>query len=394
VGALLLSPGRQAKTEEKGAAVYDLIVIGLGAMGSATAYHAARSGHKVLGLDAFERAHTRGSSHGRSRIIRESYAEGPQYVPLVQRAFELWRELERESGRPLLTMTGGLYIGTPDSDIVTGVLRSASEHGLLIDYLDAQDAMRRFPGFRLSDDLVAVYEANGGVLDAEACVLAHLDMAAKWGAEIHHSEPVVRWSPDGSGVQVETAQGAYTAARLVITAGPWIGGLLTGLALPLIVWRVANAFFEPAVPNFDLGRCPFYLLEGPEGTYYGFPSIPGQGLKVGRHDTGEPTTPEGARRVVSDRDVEGLRSALERYMPGAAATLKATSTCLYTMAPDEDFIIDRHPLYPQVAYASACSGHGFKFSASIGEVLVSMAIAGITPALVSSFSAARLGVRA
>ncbi len=370
--------------------LYDLIVLGLGAMGSAAAYHAARGGQKVLGLDAYERNHTMGSSHGHSRIIRESYAEGPQYVPLVQRAYVLWRELEKASGRHLLTMTGGLYMGSPDSDIVTGVLRSAREHNLSCDYLTAAEVTSKFAGFRIPEEMVGVYEENGGVLDAEACVGAHLDMAARLGADLHHSEPVVKWTADGDGVRVETNAGSYTAGRLIVTAGPWTGRVLSELSLPLTPWRVANAYFEPIRPDFDVGRCPFYLLEVPEGTYYGLPALPGQGLKAGRHDAGEVcTTPESARRKVDASEVEELRSVLDRYIPGAAGKLKATTTCIYTMTPDEDFIIDRHPEHPQVVYASACSGHGFKFSSAMGEVLAGMAFGETTPPLVTSFSAAR-----
>ena len=374
--------------------MYDLIVLGLGAMGSATAYHAALGGQRVLGLDAFERNHNKGSSHGHSRIIRESYAEGPQYVPLVQRAYTLWHDLEVASGRPLLTMTGGLYIGTPESEIVTGVLRSAREHNLPYDYLSAVEVTSRFPGFRPPDEMVGVYEERGGVLDAEACVGAHLDMASRHGAELHHNEPVLRWSGAGDGVRVETATATYSAASLVITAGSWTNEVLAGLSLPLTVWRVYNAFFEPSGSDFEVGRCPFYLLEVPEGTYYGLPNLPGQGLKAGRHDNGEVSTPATARRTVDAAEVEGLRSVLEHYMPGAASDLKATSTCIYTMTPDEDFIIDRHPQYPQVVYASACSGHGFKFSAAIGEVLAAMAQGGPTPSLISPFSAGRFTVTA
>ncbi|HET6312207.1 MAG TPA: N-methyl-L-tryptophan oxidase [Chloroflexia bacterium] len=374
--------------------MYDLIVIGLGAMGSATAYHAASRGHRVLGLDAYERNHANGSSHGRSRIIRESYAEGPEYVPLVQRAYKLWRDLEEESSRSLLTIIGGVYIGSPGTEIVRGVLRSAEEHGLACDYLSAAELMSRFPGFRVPEDMVAVYEANGGVLDAEACVGAHLDLAARHGAELRHGEPVLRWAADGGGVRVETAAGSYTGDRLVIAAGPWIGGLLADLSLPLAVWRVYNTFFEPTRPEFEVGRCPFYLLEVPEGTYYGLPSLPGQGLKAGRHDAGEVSTPQNVRRTVDGSEVEAIRSVLERYMPGAAGALKATTTCVYTVTPDADFVIDRHPEHPQVVYASPCSGHGFKFSSAIGEVLCDLALEGTSAFDVAVFSAERFGIGA
>lgn len=373
--------------------LYDLIVIGLGAMGSAAAYHAARRGNKVLGLDAYQRNHTRGSSHGRSRIIRESYFEGTEYVPLVQRAYELWRELEEESGRHLITMTGGMYIGSPRSAMITGVRRSADEHSLACDYLTAAEVMFRFPIFHVPDSMVGVYEVNGGILDAEACVTVHLDLAIRCGAELHHGEPVVRWTADGSGVCVETPQGNYMGERLVIAAGPWTSDILPDLPLPLTVWRVVNAYFEPTRADFSIGRCPFYILDVPEGIYYGLPALPGQGLKVGRHDVGEACTPRTIRREVDSSEVDALRSALDRYMPGASGVLKATATCIYTMTTDTHFIIDRHPIHSQVVYASCCSGHGFKFSSAIGEVLTDLAI-GETPGQpIGIFSASRFNSR-
>ncbi|HUP27786.1 MAG TPA: FAD-dependent oxidoreductase, partial [Chloroflexia bacterium] len=232
----------------------------------------------------------------------------------------------------------------------------------------------RFPGFRVPESMVGVYEENGGVLDADACIGAHLDMALRHGADLRHNEPALGWTADGAGVTVKTAQGSYSASALIVAVGPWTPGILPDLALPLTVWRVANAFFEPSRPEFQVGRCPFYLLEVPEGTYYGLPELPGQGLKAGRHDTGEACTPETARREVSAAEVEDLKRVLDVYMPGAGGKLKGTLTCLYTMTPDEDFIIDRHPQHRQVVYASACSGHGFKFSSAIGEVLSGMAL--------------------
>jgi sarcosine oxidase len=315
-------------------------------------------------------------------------------VPLVQRAYKLWRDLEEASSRPLLTITGGVYIGSPDSDIVRGVLRSAEAYGLACDYLTASELMSRFPGFRVPEEMVAVFEARGGVLDAEACVGAHLDLAARHGAELRHNEPVLRWAADGGGVRVETPTGSYAGERLVIVAGPWIGGMLADLSLPLSVWRVYNAFFEPIRPEFEVGRFPFYLLEVPEGTYYGMPSLPGQGLKAGRHDRGEVSTPQSIRRSVDPAEVAAMRSVLDRYMPGAAGPLKATTTCVYTVTPDEDFIIDRHPEHPQVVYASPCSGHGFKFSSAIGELLSDLALEGASAFDAAVFSARRFGVRA
>ena len=225
---------------------FDVIVIGLGAMGSATAYHLARRGHRVLGLDANARGHKNGSSHGTTRIIREAYFEAPQYVPLVQRAYALWRELEAESGRDLLTITGGLNIGTPESEFVSGARMSAQLHHLPYEELSNAEVAARFPGFRLPEEIVAIYEPNAGILDPEACVFAHLDLAATaWRGRFITDEPARRWSAEGDGVHVETDQGVYTAARLVITAGPWAGEVLADLGLPLRVQRIVNVHFAP-----------------------------------------------------------------------------------------------------------------------------------------------------
>ncbi|MGN6810491.1 MAG: N-methyl-L-tryptophan oxidase [Thermomicrobiales bacterium] len=369
---------------------YDAIVLGLGAMGSATAYHLARRGTRVLGLDAYPRGHTQGSSHGRSRIIREAYFEAPEYVPLVQRAYHLWRELEAESGQALLTLTGGLNLGAPDSELVTGALASARQHQLPYEYLTAADVTARFPGFRPPEGAVAVYEPNAGILAPEACVGAHLDLAMRHGAVLQFNEPVRHWSADGAGVRVDTAQGTYQAARLVIAAGPWSAAVLAGLGLPLTVQRIVNVHFAPAEPDrFAPGRCPIYILSEPEGEYYGFPALPGQGVKFGRHDTGEVCTPATIRRMVDEGEVAALRAVLDRYLPGAGGDVLWTLTCMYTNTPDRHFILDRHPAHEQVVYGCGFSGHGFKFSSVIGEILADLALDGTTKHPIGFLSAAR-----
>ena len=370
---------------------YDVIVIGLGGMGSATAYHLARRGRRALGLDAFARGHAQGSSHGRSRIIREAYAEAPDYVPIVQRAYALWRELEAESGAALLRVTGGLTIGPADGAGPRGVIESARRFSIPCERLDPAEVAARFPGFRLPDDYVAVHQPNSGILAPEACVGAHLDLAARHGADLRHGEPARAWSADGAGVRVTTDQGSYAAERLVVTAGPWAGQFLADLGLPLTVRRQYNVHFQPAQPGlFTPERCPVYGWDVPEGEYYGCPALPGQGIKFGRHDTGEVTTPEAARRQVDDREIQALRAVLDRYMPGAAGDVLWTLTCLYTMTLDEHFILDRHPAHPQVVYGCGFSGHGFKFSSVIGEIMADLALEGATAHEIGFLSARRL----
>ncbi|MDQ6907891.1 MAG: N-methyl-L-tryptophan oxidase [Chloroflexota bacterium] len=369
---------------------FDVIVIGLGAMGSATAYHAARRGKRVLGLDVYPRGHKNGSSHGTTRIIREAYQEAPEYVPLVQRAYALWRELEAESGRSLLTITGGLNIGAPGSEFVSGSRMSAQLHHLPYEELSNTEVAARFPGFRLPDGIGAIYEPTAGFLHPEECVFAHLDLAARYGAEIHHSEPAIRWAADGDGVRVETEQSVYTASQLVITAGPWTSEMLTELGLPLRVQRIVNVHFAPTVPEkFAPEQCPIYLMQVPEGDYYGFPALPGEGVKIGRHDIGEVCTPETIRRDVDLEEIAMLRAVLDRYMPGAAGEMLWSLTCMYTNTPDRHFILDWHPTHANVVYGCGFSGHGFKFASVIGEVMADLALHGATQHDIGFLSASR-----
>ncbi len=369
---------------------YEVIVLGLGGMGSATAYHLARRGRRVLGLDAFARGHQNGSSHGRSRGIREAYGESPQYVPLVQRAYALWRELEEETGQHLLTITGGIGIGPAEPGFGATQKESAARYALSVEELTADEIMARWPGFRVPDGYAGIYDPHTGFLLPEPCVAAHLDLAAKHGAALHHHEPVMRWSPDGAGVRVETETATYLADALVITAGPWAGEILRDLHLPLEPWRMYNVYFAPTRPDlFGPDRFPVYGVRGPEGSYYGVPMLPGDGLKVGRHDRGDVCTPETARRTIEPEEIAAMRAVLDTYLPGATGEVLAATTCLYTMTPDSDFIIDRHPDHARVVYAAGFSGHGFKFSAVIGEVMADLAADGATRHPVSFLAASR-----
>lgn len=368
---------------------YDALVVGLGGMGSAASYHLAKDGHEVLGLEAFSRGHTWGSSHGGSRIIREAYAEAVEYVPLVQRAYALWQELEAESGQDLLTVTGGLVAGLRDGKILQGSLNSARKHNLRIEQLSAVDVAERYPGIRFSDDLAAIYDPRSGILNPEKCVDAHLDRAEQLGAEIHHEEPVLDWGATSSGAWVRTHQGTYEAERLIFTAGPWAGQLLDDLRLPLTVERVVNVHFEPKKPElYGPDICPVYTLTFPEVSYYGFPLLPGQGMKVGSH-TGTPTSPDDVKRTVEDSEIEEYRQVLENYFPDAAGAYKRSVTCLYTTTPDRNFIIDRHPEHNHVVFACGFSGHGFKFCSIVGEILGQLAVAGNSDYSIDFLSASR-----
>ena len=352
---------------------FDAIIVGLGAMGSAAAYHLARAGRKVLGLDRFAPPHAFGSSHGQTRIIREAYFEHPLYVPLIQRAYELWADLQSQSGRTLFQPTGGLMIGRPDSAVVAGALRSATEHRLKFQLLPAADVRRQFPALRPAEEMVAVWEPRAGILFPERCIEAHLVLAREQDAELRYDEPVSRWEPSESGIRVRSARGEYNAEQLLLTSGSWVKSLLPGLSLPFSVERQVQFWFEPKNPAaFQPTHCPIHIWEYEPGKhFYGFPDL-GEGVKVAGHHAGEITNPDTINRSVAPAEIEAMRSVVRRFLPDADGPLRSSVVCMYTNTPDNHFFLDRHPECPQVLIASPCSGHGFKFSSVIGEVLADL----------------------
>jgi sarcosine oxidase len=361
-------------------APWDVAVVGLGAMGSAAAYHLAARGLRVLGLDRHAPPHALASSHGRTRIIREAYFEHPLYVPLVRRAYDLWAALERDSGRSLLRITGGLNLGRPDSVLVAGARCSVEEHGLAHAMLTAGEVRARFPALQPHEGTVALWEPRAGILDPEACVAAHLQAAAAHGAALRCDEPVLRWSASGDGLVVVTARGEHRARRVILAAGPWIRSLLPDLHLPLTVERQVQFWFEPTEPTdaFAPERCPVHLWELDDGRYfYGFPDL-GHGVKLAMHHGGECIDPDRVRREVGDDEVASVRELVRRHVPAADGPLRDAAVCLYTNTPDGHFWIDAHPTYPDVLVASACSGHGFKFASAIGEILADLVTRGDT----------------
>jgi len=354
----------------------DAVVVGLGAMGSAALAALASRGRRVIGLDRFTPPHAFGSSHGKSRIIREAYFEDPRYVPLVQRAYERWADLERESGRTLLLRTGGLMIGPPGGALVSGALRSAEVHALPHQLLSAAEARAAYPALRVPDDAVAVREPRAGVLFPEACIAEQLERARRHRAEIRCDEPAIAWAAEGEGVEVRTERGRFRAGHLVLCAGAWLARLVPELELPLAVTRQALFWFEPAAhpERFAPGRFPIFIWEDEPGRFlYGFPDL-GDGIKIARHQEGEATDAESVRREVGADEIEIMRAALSRCIPDAAGRVRETAVCLYTNTPDQHFIVAVHPEHPQVVIASPCSGHGFKFASALGEVLADLAM--------------------
>ncbi len=349
---------------------YDVVVVGLGAMGSAAAFHLARRGLRVLGLDRHTPPHPHGSSHGESRVIREAYFEHPAYVPLVQRAYELWAELEEYTGQSLLQITGGVMLGSPSSAAVAGALRSAQMHHLAHERLSADEVRRRFPALHPSPDQIGVFEPRAGILYPEACVQAHLDAARQAGAELRFAEPLTGWRATGEGVEGTMPQGHYSAGLLILSVGPWLPRLMP--QLPLAIQRQVMLWFRPVrdAADFAPGRCPVFLWEVEPGqVFYGIPDL-GQGVKVARHHGGKLSPRiEQMEREVEEQDIEQVREFLARHIPAANGNVLRARVCPYTNTPDGHFLVDQHPEHPQVWLMSPCSGHGFKFASAIGELL-------------------------
>jgi sarcosine oxidase len=372
---------------------YDTIVVGLGAMGSATLFHLADRGQRVLGLEQFAPNHRMGSSHGDSRIIREQYFEHPQYVPLVQRAYVLWRELEKRAGVPLMRINGGLMIGPADGVVVTGTLRSAKEYQLPHEVLSAREVKERFPAFDLDPELVAVFDPNAGFLDPDAANRAHIQAARRAGAEARYDEVVLEWKPDGDGVEVRTPSGSFRADNLVLCLGAWTNDLAAVLGLPLTVERQVLFWLDAdrSDSRYDSARFPIYAYEYQPGHIcYGFPRLL-RGVKASVMHSGELAPhPWEVERNVDPLEIEPLRAALRPVLPDLSrAAVKESGVCLFTNTPDHDFVIDRHPLHPQVLISSPCSGHGFKFASAIGEAQAQIIMDGESRLDLSAFSLSR-----
>lgn len=382
---------------------YDVIVLGLGGMGSSAAYHLAARGQRVLGLERHTPAHDQGSSHGGSRIIRQSYFEDPGYVPLLLRAYELWEQLQRDSGVEVYALTGGLYLGAAESRAVSGSLRAARHWGLPHELLDAAEVRRRFPTFDPPEDAIALYEANAGFARPERTVSASIALAQRFGADLRFGEPVLTWESTAAGVRVTTAAGTYEAAEMVVAPGAWAPQLLADLGVPITIERQVMYWFQPTdgVDPYRSDRHPIYIFEDAAGVQiYGFPAIDGPqgGAKIAFFRGGRPCTPETIDREVSRDEVAAMGTSAGRLLPTLPGRFLKAATCMYSNTADEHFVVARHPEHEHVTVACGFSGHGFKFVPVIGEVLADLAINGSTdhplalfdprrPALLSSSAA-------
>jgi sarcosine oxidase len=370
---------------------FDVVVIGLGVMGSAALRELARRKRSVLGIERFAAGHDRGSSHGATRIIRLAYFEHPSYVPLVQRAYEMWREIEAAAGQKLLHVTGVAEMGPPEGQLVKGTLASARLHGLRHEVLSAAALMRRFPVFRLPPDYIAVVQPDGGFLLAEPSIRALLAQANHAGAQVRERATVRAIEPRANGVRVLTDGGAIDARAAIVAAGPWLKSLLPDLPVRLRVTRQVMAWFAPAEPEpFAPGLFPVFLIESRHGMHYGFPPFAGRGIKVAKHHhRNEAVDPDCYDRTASAEDESLIRALLADHIPAADGPLLDAKTCLYAVTPDGDFIIDRLPGFPQLIIASPCSGHGFKFAPAIGEILADLATVGESRRDIARFSLER-----
>ncbi|MET0599003.1 MAG: N-methyl-L-tryptophan oxidase [Mesorhizobium sp.] len=377
-------------------AVYAAAVVGLGAMGSAALFHLTRRGlgtgdRRVIGLEQFEPGHDRGSSHGESRAIRLGYSEHPSYVPLLRRAFRNWRALEKLSETAFLTTTGILEAGKPGSRMVAGSLEACLLHHLPHERLDAAEVNRRFPAFALPDGYSAVWQSEGGFLQPEVADQAHRALAAAAGAEIATRARVLAIEPERDAVILRLADRQIAARRLVIAAGPWSADLLPQLRPVLALKRQVLCWYRPRNPaKFALGALPVFMVDGEDDILYGFPDFRGSGFKCASHlGSRVLAQADDARQDAGPEDERRTRRFLQTYLPEAAGPLLAMKTCIYTMTPDENFILDLLPEDPRIVVASPCSGHGYKFASVIGEVAADLALDGATAHDIGRFSIAR-----
>ena len=377
---------------------FEYLIVGAGSMGSAAAYHLAREGRSVLLLEQFEIGHTRGSSHGESRIIRLSY-EHPTYVQLAQVAYGLWAELEQDAGQPLLQRTGGLDLSAPFNPILEACIASLSALRIRREVLTADEIQRRFPVFRVADGTIGLFQADAGILPASRCVQVMIDRARHDGAAVIEHSPVRSIQLDDDGAVVQTDQATYRCRKLIISAGPWAGPLLgtLGITLPLVVTQEQYAFFQPQAPEkLQLDRMPVFIHYGsPVGTqhvdYYGFPIFGHAGVKVGEHHAG-PIVTAGTRTFEVDAErLQRLSDYVRTTLPATRGEVLQAATCLYTNTPDQHFIIDRLPAYPHVVLAAGFSGHGFKFAILVGRILADLATRGNTHYPIDLFTLKRFG---
>lgn len=378
---------------------FDAIVLGVGSMGSSTSYYLASRGYRVLGLEQFDIPHDQGSHAGQSRIIRKAYFEHPDYVPLLERAYENWKDIENKTGSQIYFPTGLLYAGKPGDILIKGVRESSEKYNLNVESLTNSDTKNRFPQFQIPEGYQVLFEPDAGFVTPERAVLLFVDQAIRAGAEIHTKEKVVSWNKEGEIITVVSGKNTYTCKKLIITAGPWAGTLIPGFSNHLQVTRQVIAWVNPKEQkSFELGQFPCWMIDDhtQHGMYYGFPVLPvGKfgapiGLKVALHYPGQVSNPDAVNRISAKEDENKLIDALSNYLPQGYQSTHVLKTCLYTNTPDENFVLDFLPGYDQkVVIAAGFSGHGFKFVSVVGEIMADLSMKGKTQLPIGFLNAKR-----
>ena len=367
---------------------YDVIVIGVGSMGSAACYYLAKRGYKVLGLEQFDISHEFGSHAGQSRIIRKAYFEHPDYVPLLERAYKNWNTLEQETGKELYFKTGLLYAGTSNNEMIKGVKQSAALYNIELEQLNNADAVKRFPQFLFPKSFEILFEPEAGFLPPEKSIRLYATQAKKTGVTINTNEKVIEWKKDGTNIVVKTDKNSYQCNKLILTTGAWAGKMIPGFYDKIKVTRQFVAWIKTKDDmRFALNNFPCWMVGDDEkhGCYYGFPLLDTKkfgepaGLKLAHHFPAQTTDPDNVNRQTTGDDLKNLKYCLDKYLPGVFDSVLHTKICLYGNSPDENFIIDKLPGHEEnVSIACGFSGHGFKFASVVGEILADLAIEGRT----------------
>ena len=398
IGKLQAQVNEQLQSFSTHNKMYDVIVLGVGSMGSAACYYLAKRGYKVLGLEQFDIPHELGSHAGQSRIIRKAYFEHPDYVPLLERAYQNWKSLEEETGEKLYFKTGLLYFGKADHALIKGLRLSASQYSIRVDEMTAQQQVRQFPQFNIPSDYERLIEPDAGFVTPERSVLLYTQQALRSGAVIQTQEKTIEWRKTGSAILVKTTKGVYQCKKLIITAGPWAGKMVPDLARNLKVTRQVIAWVKPKTwTKFEWGNFPCWTIADPEktGIFYGFPILPvGQfggpiGLKLAHHFHGTASDPDTINRNLTKSDEDNLTYALNKFIPDGYESTHVMKTCMYTNTPDENFILDFIPGYEDVVVAAGFSGHGFKFASVVGEIMADLAMNGHTQQPIGFLNAKR-----
>lgn len=365
---------------------FDAIVLGVGSMGSATCYYLASRGYSILGLEQFDIPHDQGSHAGQSRIIRKAYFEHPDYVPLLEKAYGNWKEIEVKTGSQIYFPSGLLYAGRPNDVLIKGVRESANKYNLTVESISAKQVKSRFPQFQIPTEYDVLFEPDAGFVTPERAILLFVEQAIRAGAHIHTKEKAASWAKHGETITVKTNKNTYTCKKLIICSGPWAGEMIPGFSNQLKVTRQVIAWVNPkGSKSYELGQFPCWLIDDDtqNGMYYGFPILPvGKfgapiGLKVAQHYPGQVSNPDSVNRIPSKEEEDNLISAMDKFLPGGYSSTHVIKTCLYTNTADENFVIDFLPGHDnQVVIAAGFSGHGFKFVSVVGEIMADLAMKG------------------